>query len=55
MRKSLVYSALTSLLVLTFYFLIGAGGALFARQVGGRTAHHEAWHSLAARSPTYPT
>ncbi|HSM12655.1 MAG TPA: diguanylate cyclase, partial [Thermoanaerobaculia bacterium] len=34
-RKSFVYFTLTSLLVLIFYFVVGAGGALFARQIRG--------------------
>ena len=34
-RKTFLYGALTSLLVLGFYTLVGAGGALFARQFDG--------------------
>lgn len=37
-RKTFVYGALTTLLVLVFYGIVGAGGALFARQFEGPEA-----------------
>ncbi|KAB2949771.1 MAG: PDZ domain-containing protein, partial [Thermoanaerobaculia bacterium] len=37
-RKTFLYGALTSMLVLGFYMLVGAGGALFARQFDGGSA-----------------
>ncbi len=45
-RKSLLYGALTSLLVLIFYAALGAGGALFARAMPGGT--HSVWMVSAA-------
>jgi diguanylate cyclase (GGDEF)-like protein len=37
-KKTFVYGTLTTLLVLVFYALVGAGGALFARQFEGEAA-----------------
>jgi|CXWL01.1.fsa_nt_gi diguanylate cyclase (GGDEF)-like protein len=46
-RRSLVYTALTSTLILVFYSALGAGGAMFSQLVGG-TGRQSVWVISAA-------